>query len=221
MIRNSISVVWTTIALICCCSSSTDAFSLGIRPTASTRSAFSSSSWSTQSTILQRSAGQRISQSAGAARSTSSSTTLWMKSSDIPPPYPVRIAVMGGGNFGLAMASIAARQGHPTTILVRSEAVANEINTNHTHPTYMKGITLPTKARATTKPEECLTDATYIIHAVPCQYSRKFLEGVKEHIPAGTPVLSISKGIETSSLGFMTDILEDVLGEDRPLAFLS
>eukprot|EP00980_Cylindrotheca_fusiformis_P015037 scaffold4150_cov117-Cylindrotheca_fusiformis.AAC.3 len=146
---------------------------------------------------------------------------LQMKTVSCPPPYPVRIAVMGGGNFGLAMASIAGRQGHPTTVLVRSEAVAEEINTKHTHPRYMKGIVLPAKVRATTKPEDCLPDATYIIHAVPCQYSRSFLEDVKEFIPASTPILSVSKGIETSSLGFMTDVLEEVLGEDRPLAFLS
>ena len=140
---------------------------------------------------------------------------------DFPPTYPVRIAVMGGGNFGLAIASIVARQGHPTTLLVRSEEIANQINTQHTHPRYMKGIELPHKVRATTDPEECLPDATYIVHAVPCQYSRKFLEGVKDYIPPGTPILSVSKGIETSSLGFMADVLRDCLGESRPLAFLS
>jgi glycerol-3-phosphate dehydrogenase (NAD+) len=85
----------------------------------------------------------------------------------------------------------------------------------------MQGIELPHRLRATTDPKECLPDATYIIHAVPCQYSRKFLEGVKEYIPPQTPVLSVSKGIETTSLGFMADLLRDVLGKDRPLAFLS
>lgn len=149
-----------------------------------------------------------------------SATSLDMKAM-APPAYPVRVAVMGGGNFGLAMASICARKGHPTTILVRSDDVVDEINIKHTHPRYMQGITLPTKLRATSKPEECLPDATYIIHAVPCQYSRKFLEGVKDYIPAGTPVLSVSKGIENASLGFMADILKSVLGKDRPIAFLS
>jgi glycerol-3-phosphate dehydrogenase (NAD+) len=149
-----------------------------------------------------------------------SSTSLQMKAST-PPPYPVRIAVMGGGNFGLAMAAICARQGHPTTLLVRGEDIAAQINTNHTHPRYMQGITLPSRIRATTDPKDCLPDATYIIHAVPCQYSRKFLEGVKEYIPPGIPILSVSKGIETISLGFMADILRECLGEDRPLAFLS
>ena len=121
----------------------------------------------------------------------------------------------------MAMGSICARKGIPTTILVRSDDIANEINTEHTHPRYMQGIKFPSRLRATSKPEECLPDATYIIHAVPCQYSRSFLEGVKGHIPNGTPVLSVSKGIETTSLGFMADIIREVLGKDRPLAFLS
>lgn len=56
---------------------------------------------------------------------------------------------------------------------------------------------------------------------MPVQYSRSFLENVKEHIPIGTPVMSASKGIETTSLGFMADILEDCLGKDRSYAFLS
>lgn len=66
-----------------------------------------------------------------------------------------------------------------------------------------------------------MRDATYIIHAVPCQYSRDFLEKVKKDVPPGVPVLSVSKGIETKSLGFMRDILVDCLGEDRSYAFLS
>lgn len=219
MLRISTAFVCITIAAICSYSSTTDAFTISIQPTTSTVST-ANYCWDTQSAISHGSAGQRIRRTSYQSAD-SSSTTLCMKAHDAPPPYPVRIAVMGGGNFGLAMASIVARQAYPTTILVRSEKVADEINNNHSHPTYMKGVSLPPKVRATTNPEECLLDATYIIHAVPCQYSRRFLEGVKEYIPAGTPILSVSKGIETSSLGFMTDVLEDILGEDCPLAFLS
>jgi glycerol-3-phosphate dehydrogenase (NAD+) len=138
-----------------------------------------------------------------------------------PPPYPVRVAVLGGGNFGLALAAICARKGIPVTLLVRDEAVADSINNKHRHPRYMSDLTLPVKIRATSNPAECLPDATYIIHAVPVQYSRKFLESVKDYIPPGTPILSGSKGIENASLGFMADILKECLGQDRPYAFLS
>jgi len=142
-------------------------------------------------------------------------------SSLLTPTYPIRIAVMGGGNFGLAMGSICARQGLPTTILVRDEEIAKSINRDHKHPRYMSDVKLPSRLRATADPNECLPDATYIIHAVPCQYSRKFLESVASYIPSQTPILSVSKGIETSSMGFMADVIKDVLGDQRPLAFLS
>mmetsp|Transcript_24304 Transcript_24304/g.52402 ORF Transcript_24304/g.52402 Transcript_24304/m.52402 type:complete len:417 (-) Transcript_24304:352-1602(-) len=149
-----------------------------------------------------------------------STSTLDMKTNN-KPPYPVRVTVMGGGNFGLALATVVARKGVPTTLLVRSDDVATKINENHRHPTKMTDICLPRTVRATTDKALALSDATYIIHAVPVQYTRAFLESVKDDIPANVPVLSVSKGIETSSLGFMADIMKECLGEDRSYAFLS
>ena len=146
---------------------------------------------------------------------------LCMKASNSPPPYPVRVTVMGGGNFGLALATVVARKGVPTTLLVRSEDVATTINETHHHPTKMPDIPLPRTIRATTDKKSALSDATYVIHAVPVQYTRSFLETDKDDIPSGVPILSASKGIETSSLGFMADILKECLGEDRSYAFLS
>jgi glycerol-3-phosphate dehydrogenase (NAD+) len=134
---------------------------------------------------------------------------------------PVRITVMGGGNFGLSLATLCARRGLDTSILVRSQEVADQLNTQHTHPKYLPGIELPATIYATTKPEDCLPSAQFIIHAVPTQHSRTHLEKVKSMIPAGIPILSVSKGIETTTLSFMQDILKETLGEDRPLAFLS
>lgn len=121
----------------------------------------------------------------------------------------------------MALSTVLGREGVPVTLLVRSTEVANSINTQHLHPRYMNDITLPSAIRATTDPQAALADATYIIHAVPVQFSRAFLNSVSDYIPAGTPVLSASKGIETSSLGFMADILKDCLGTDRGYAFLS
>jgi len=147
-------------------------------------------------------------------------TALSMKALS-PPPYPVRVTVMGGGNFGLALSTVVARKGVPTTLLVRSKDVASHINENHRHPRYMSDVALPRTVRATTDKKSALSDATYIIHAVPVQYTRDFLETVKDDIPPNVPILSASKGIETSSLGFMADILKECLGDDRSYAFLS
>jgi glycerol-3-phosphate dehydrogenase (NAD+) len=85
----------------------------------------------------------------------------------------------------------------------------------------MSDIPLPKNIFATSHPELALHDATYIIHAVPVQYSRDFLNQIAHHVPPNVPVLSASKGIETTSLGFMADILKECLGSDRSYAFLS
>ena len=150
--------------------------------------------------------------------STSSSLSAALNA---PPAFPVRVTVMGGGNFGLALASVLGRKGYPTTLLVRKQEVADYLNKNHSHPQYMSDVKLSSSIIATTDPKTALSDATYIVHAVPCQFSRSFLESVKEYIPPHTPILSASKGIETSRLGFMADILEECLGSERSYAFLS
>ncbi|KAG5181667.1 hypothetical protein JKP88DRAFT_199733 [Tribonema minus] len=136
-------------------------------------------------------------------------------------PYPVRFTILGGGNFGLALSHVLARNGIPSTLLLRNAEIAEHINVHHEHPTYLKGIKLPWHIRATTDAKDALQDATYVIHAVPVQYSRAFLKKVASYIPPGAPILSVSKGIETSSLSLMTDILAETCGPERSYAFLS
>ena len=168
-----------------------------------------------------RISGPSSSTASRTAAAASSTTALAMGLSNSPPPYPFRVTVMGGGNFGLALASVLGRKGIPVTLLVRSEEIASELNNHHRHPRYMSDITLPTSIRATADPKTALSDATYVVHSVPVQYSRSFLEEVEPYIPKGVPVLSASKGIETTSLGFMADILRETLGDERSYAFLS
>jgi pyruvate/2-oxoglutarate dehydrogenase complex dihydrolipoamide dehydrogenase (E3) component len=45
-----------------------------------------------------------------------------------PMPYPVRFVILGGGNFGLALSHVLARNGIPTTLLLRKQSIADHIN---------------------------------------------------------------------------------------------
>ena len=71
-------------------------------------------------------------------------------------PYPVRIAVLGGGNFGLALASVCGRSGYSTTLLVRDPDVAEYVNKNNCHPRYMSDVRLGDKVRATSDAKSAL-----------------------------------------------------------------
>lgn len=70
-----------------------------------------------------------------------------------PLPYPVRFTVLGGGSFGLALASVLGKKSIPVTILVRKQEVADHVNTHHKHPTYLSDIALSPTIRATADAE--------------------------------------------------------------------
>ncbi|EOD08321.1 hypothetical protein EMIHUDRAFT_53015, partial [Emiliania huxleyi CCMP1516] len=137
------------------------------------------------------------------------------------------VAVLGGGSFGTAMSHVLGRKGVNVTLVVRQETVAASINENGTNTAHHPGggasrspHFLP-QVRATTDAAAAFADAHFIFHAVPVQFTRDALAKVSHLIPPGVPVISLSKGIETSSLMLMAEVLEDCLGSERPLAFLS
>jgi glycerol-3-phosphate dehydrogenase (NAD(P)+) len=59
------------------------------------------------------------------------------------------------------------------------------------------------------------------VSAVPCQFLRSVWSRLKPHVPAGIPIVSITKGIELSTLLRPTQILTEILGSGHPLATLS
>mmetsp|Transcript_42410 Transcript_42410/g.133594 ORF Transcript_42410/g.133594 Transcript_42410/m.133594 type:complete len:441 (-) Transcript_42410:257-1579(-) len=148
---------------------------------------------------------------------------LQMKDEQAPqtPQNSERVTVLGGGSFGLAMASILGKKKYPVKILVRTQDAMDSINIHHRSSTYLKDVTLPDSVTATCDKEEALKDATLIIHAVPVQYSRKFLKEMAPYVPKDCPVICTSKGIETGTLCLMQDILREELGDSRDYAFLS
>ena len=137
------------------------------------------------------------------------------------PASEIKVAVYGGGNFGTAMACVLGRKGIQATLVVRKEAVCEQINEHHINPYYQSDLMLPTAVKATTDAGPAFAEADFIFHAVPCQYSRESLTKVAHLLPADTPVVSLSKGIETSSLMMMSELLPECLGKDRPYAYLS
>jgi len=76
------------------------------------------------------------------------------------------------------------------------------------------------------EPGEALRDADVIVSAIPVQFTRAAWEALREHVPAKAGVVSVSKGIETSTLLRPTQIIAAALADDpdtkpRPIGTLS
>lgn len=135
----------------------------------------------------------------------------------------LQVAVFGGGSFATAMGAALARQKHDLQVhmLLRAQEQCEHINENHENSRYLPGITLPDNLSASTDVQSVLSDAQYVIHAVPVQASRAFLKSVKDILPASTPVICVSKGIEKSTGYLMSEVFPSALERRHPCVFLS
>lgn len=70
-------------------------------------------------------------------------------------PQPVRVAVLGAGSWGTALATLASRQ-CDTLLWARDAEVAQAINAHHRNQRYLPDVVLPASLRATASLEQAL-----------------------------------------------------------------
>ncbi len=131
----------------------------------------------------------------------------------------LRVGLLGAGSWGTTVACLASRNA-PTTVWARRAEVAEEINQRHTNETYLPGFALPESLRATDAIDQAVRDADVVIVGVPSHGFRECCAEVRKHIRPWVPVLSLSKGLEQSSLLRMTEVIEQTL-PGHPMGVLS
>ena len=131
-----------------------------------------------------------------------------------------RIAVIGGGAWGTALALVAARAGAQVMLWARDPAITAGINERHENAVYLPGIALDRAIAATTDPEAALDGADAVLLVVPAQFMRGVLALLKPLLPGPLPLLLCAKGIETESLRTMSELAAEV-SPDCPVAVLS
>ncbi|XP_004146469.1 glycerol-3-phosphate dehydrogenase [NAD(+)] 2, chloroplastic isoform X1 [Cucumis sativus] len=135
-----------------------------------------------------------------------------------------KVAVLGGGSFGTAMAAhIAGRKPQlEVNMLLRDLLVCQSINDGHYNSKYFPKHKLPINVIATTDAKAALLGADFCFHAVPVQFSSSFLESIAHHVDPHLPFISLSKGLELNSLRMMSQIVPQALSNPRqPFVALS
>lgn len=128
-----------------------------------------------------------------------------------------RVAVIGAGSWGTAVAAIVAGNA-PTILWARRPELAARIAATHENADYLPGVRLPDGLSATASLEEACCDAGAVVLGVPSHGMRAVLAEARPCIGPRVPVVSLAKGIEQGSLARMTEVVCDVLNEhDRAL----
>ncbi|MEK7415617.1 MAG: NAD(P)H-dependent glycerol-3-phosphate dehydrogenase [Planctomycetota bacterium] len=128
------------------------------------------------------------------------------------------IAVIGTGAWGTTMALVAAAARHPVVLWGRDPLKTSELARARRHPGL--GDTVLPDGLSVTADMSALTAADIILWAVPTQHTRAMARRLAAVLPASVPVVSLTKGIEESSLALVSEIFAAELGS-RPTAVLS
>ncbi len=131
-----------------------------------------------------------------------------------------RLAIIGGGAWGTALAMVAHRAGARALVWGRDPAIVAAINRDHANPVYLPGIALDPAIAATGDPAEAIGGADAAVLAVPAQFFRGVLTGLGPGLLAELPLLLCVKGIETQSLKTMSELVREIV-PGAPVAVLA
>lgn len=123
----------------------------------------------------------------------------------------VRIAVIGAGQMGGAMAAQAVRAGAQVAAWDRDPAALEAIEQGRALPK-LPGAPLPAGVRACRRAEEALAGAEIVVAAVPTQHARAAVSDVARHLPASAVLVSTAKGFELGTLMRPSEVMREALG---------
>jgi len=134
-----------------------------------------------------------------------------------------KVAVLGSGAWGTALAKVLAEKGDDVVIWARREELCTPINEQHENVRYLPGAILPANLTATSDLGAALDGVNLVVFVVPSHATREVAKLAAKLIPKDVPVVSATKGIEIESLMLMNEVLEDELTNHREgqLTFLS
>lgn len=127
-----------------------------------------------------------------------------------------RVAVVGAGAWGTALALVAARAGRAVRLYGRDPDVVAAIGEESRNPRHLDDIRLEPGLYATTDLGHALDGADLVVVSVPAQASRAATRDLAALVRPGTPVVSAAKGLEHGTRATMTQVIAEEIPQAIP-----
>ncbi len=133
----------------------------------------------------------------------------------------MKIAVIGAGSWGTALAQLLAGNGHGVGLWARKPEVVRSINGSHANPRYLSDVALSENIVASTSYEDALAGAAAAVIVTPSNLMRDVACTLADAVDADFPVIICSKGVEEGSGLLPVEVFEAEMGNASRLAVLS
>jgi len=134
---------------------------------------------------------------------------------------PEKIAVLGAGSWGTAMAIMIARSGHHVTLWGHDPEHIERLRQDRSNVEFLPGTEFPDTLSLSANLDQTVADHTLLMFGVPSHAFRETLLKCQPNLQKNTIITWITKGFETDT-GLLThEVVASTLGEDTPMALIS
>lgn len=126
-----------------------------------------------------------------------------------------KIAVIGSGSWGTALAVMFDKYGHDVTMWSFKEEEAKRIIEEKEHKEFLPGIKISDSLKVVCDPEEAVKDADIVINAIPSKFIRINMEKFVPFVKEEQIIVNVSKGIEEGTLLRLSQVLEEIFPKNQ------
>jgi glycerol-3-phosphate dehydrogenase (NAD(P)+) len=123
-----------------------------------------------------------------------------------------KIAILGGGSWGTALAIVLSRgrNRHDISVWVHDATLAEAIGRTRENATYLPGHKLPAGVRVTHEMKDALSGANIVLGVMPSANARSVYTQALRHLDASTSFVSATKGLEPSTHLRMSEVISQI-----------
>ncbi len=126
-------------------------------------------------------------------------------------PAAQKVAVIGAGAWGTALANLLATKGMPVKIWAHEREVVEAIRSKRENTVFFPGVKLHANITPTGSLPDAMHQTTLIIFAVPSHAARVVLSQLTALLSSPVALVSATKGIEEDTLSLMSDVMKELL----------
>jgi len=131
----------------------------------------------------------------------------------------MRVAVIGAGSWGTTVASVVAPNAS-TVLWARNAELVAAMSSTRRNDRYLPDAPLPDDLEFTASLKEAVSSADVVVMGVPSHGFRDVVWEAAQFVRPWVPVVSLSKGLERSSLKRMSEVVADEM-PGHPVAVLT
>lgn len=126
-----------------------------------------------------------------------------------------KVAVLGPGSWGTALAQVLAENGHEVRLWGNHEAQIDEINTYHTNRHYLPDLKIPESIKGEKNLKEAVKDADAVLFVVPTKAIRSVAKEFAQIVDNKPVIIHASKGLEQGTHKRISEVLIEAIPEEH------